>query len=415
MKQFNELQIAEIISTWNANRDADAQKVRDNKSLRDRYLAPLASKGYTAEQIENFIAKETTSGTPRKIYDILTVSYMKRAGVFPNGNEEQETEQEREQEREEQERETEQAEQETEQAGGMLETMLASLIDARIKKIAPLLETGAGAREITVKTANGSHEIKGTRHEQFETVLNMVVNDRLTNKAPWLVGPAGTGKNVLARQIAEALGLEFYYTNCVTDEYKLIGYMDANGNYHETPFYIAFKYGGLFMLDEIDGSCEDALIDLNGALSDYEFTFPNNEKVKAHENFHAIAAGNTYGRGADLEYNGRAKQDESARNRFVFPYIGYSKQIEESLTSDRALLEYARAFRKACKHASLPAIMSYRDINAIATLTQFMPVKDVLHDTVYAGLSADDIHAIEYELPSDNVYTTATKELGATL
>ena len=206
MKQYNELQIAEIISTWNANRDADAQKVRDNKSLRERYLAPLASKGYTAEQIEDFIAKETTSGTPRKIYDILTISYMKRAGVFPIGNEEQETEQETEQERE---QEREEQERETEQAGGMLETMLASIIDARIKKIAPTLETGAGAREITVKTASGCHEIKGTRHEQFETVLNMVVNDRLTNKSPWLVGPAGTGKNVLARQIAEALGLEF--------------------------------------------------------------------------------------------------------------------------------------------------------------------------------------------------------------
>ena len=44
----------------------------------------------------------------------------------------------------------------------------------------------------------------------FNTVLSMVVNDRVIGRFPWLYGPAGSGKSTMARQIADVLGLPFY-------------------------------------------------------------------------------------------------------------------------------------------------------------------------------------------------------------
>lgn len=72
---------------------------------------------------------------------------------------------------------------------------------------------------------------------------------------------------VICQQVAEALGLDFYFTNAVTQEYKLTGFIDANGNYQETQFYKAFTKGGLFFLDEMDASIPETLIILNAAIA----------------------------------------------------------------------------------------------------------------------------------------------------
>ena len=74
------------------------------------------------------------------------------------------------------------------------------------------------------------------------------------------IGPAGTGKNFIAKQVADALGLDFYFSNAVTQEYKITGYGDANGEFVKTQFFDAFTKGGLFLLDEMDASCPEALI-----------------------------------------------------------------------------------------------------------------------------------------------------------
>jgi ATP-dependent Lon protease len=62
-------------------------------------------------------------------------------------------------------------------------------------------------------------QVEAVTHEMFETVLAFV----LANEPVMLVGPAGTGKNVLCQQIAEAMDLPFYFSNAVTQEYKLTG------------------------------------------------------------------------------------------------------------------------------------------------------------------------------------------------
>lgn len=95
---------------------------------------------------------------------------------------------------------------------------------------------------LEVKSDAGTFKVNGATHSKFETILSLVNADIPV----FLTGPAGCGKNVLCQQVADALGKEFYFSNAVTQEYKLAGFVDANGRYHETQFYKAFTGGGCF-------------------------------------------------------------------------------------------------------------------------------------------------------------------------
>jgi len=154
-------------------------------------------------------------------------------------------------------------------------------------------------------------------HNEFETVMNFVLAD----EPLMLVGPAGSGKNVICKQVADLLDTEFYFTNAVTQEHKLTGYKDAMGKYHETEFYKAFTKGGLFMLDEIDASIPEVLVILNAAIANRYFDFPTG-KVNAHPDFRIISAGNTFGHGASYQYVGRNQLDGASLNRFAVLEMG---------------------------------------------------------------------------------------------
>ena len=97
-------------------------------------------------------------------------------------------------------------------------------------------------KTIEVKTETETKKVMGSTHHEFETILKLVAADIPV----FLTGPAGCGKNVICKQIAEALGKEFYFSNAVTQEYKITGFIDANGKYQETQFYKAFTQGGAF-------------------------------------------------------------------------------------------------------------------------------------------------------------------------
>ena len=175
-------------------------------------------------------------------------------------------------------------------------------------------EYGSIERRINTVVDGKAVKVDGVQHEKFETVLKFVAN----NEPVFLTGAAGSGKNVLCKQVAQALGLDFYFTNAVTQEYKLTGFTDANGNYQPTQFYKAFTQGGVFMLDEMDASIPEVLIILNAAIANRYFDFPAPiGYVEAHPNFRVIAAGNTTGNGADFEYVGRNQLDAASLDRFA--------------------------------------------------------------------------------------------------
>lgn len=231
-------------------------------------------------------------------------------------------------------------------------------------------------------------------HEKFDTVLKLVNMDIPV----YLSGEAGTGKNVICKQVAEALGLDFYFTNAVTQEYKLTGFIDANGTYHETQFYKAFKNGGLFFLDELDASIPEVLVILNAAIANRYFDFPTG-KIEANKNFRLIAAGNTLGTGADNVYSGRYCLDGASLDRFSIIQIPYSKKIEEYITNkDKQLIEFCHMYREAVAECNINSIFSYRGLTAISRLKGSLPIKDILNICLIKGMNIDDLKSIQNSL-----------------
>ena len=145
-----------------------------------------------------------------------------------------------------------------------------------------------------------------------------------------LVGPAGSGKTTAAAKVAESLGIPFYGTGAINSEYKLTGFIDAQGRIVSTAFRRAFEFGGLFLFDEIDASLPSALLAFNAALANDWMDFPD-ACVKRHPDFRVVAGANTFGTGADRQYVGRNQLDAASLDRYAVIDWGYDEALEASL------------------------------------------------------------------------------------
>ena len=100
----------------------------------------------------------------------------------------------------------------------MLEELLLKELEPGVLKIVTdyLEKTGVRLRIVQV-IVDGvmRNEIKGIFHIEFEKILKLLEN----NIPIMLVGPAGSGKNECIRQVAEAMDLQMYYTNNVSNEF----------------------------------------------------------------------------------------------------------------------------------------------------------------------------------------------------
>ena len=223
-----------------------------------------------------------------------------------------------------------------------------------------------------------------------------IIKTCIDSKIPvYLAGPAGSGKNHTLEQIADEIGLEFYFTNSVQQEYKLTGFIDAGGNYHETEFYKAFKNGGLFFLDEMDASIPEVLVLLNAAIANGYFEFPNG-KITAHEDFRVVAAGNTVGSGADEQYTGRMVLDQATLDRFAIIEFDYDPKIELKLANgNQELCTFIRSLRTAAQNQGVRATFSYRCITMVSKLEKAgMPINEIIKIAVVKGLDKDTINTL---------------------
>lgn len=233
-------------------------------------------------------------------------------------------------------------------------------------------------------------ELTQVVHSSIEPVAHAVAHD----VPVYLYGPAGSGKNVLVEQVARMLDLDFHFMGCVTDEFKLAGFVDAAGAYHETEFYRAFKYGGIFFLDEFDASDPTVAIALNGAIANRYFAFPE-ETVRAHPDFRVVAAGNTLGTGRDAVYTGRMQLDAASLNRFATIPVGYDSAIDSYCAKgDGKLIAFINQYRQAAAEAGIPSVASYRNIKMIKVYEPVMLKEQVLMLALTKDLGADDINAL---------------------
>lgn len=288
----------------------------------------------------------------------------------------------------------------------MIDEYSPVLAENVFKNAKEFIEKEYGKIVKTIKYEVPEHgQLEEVTHEEFETVLNFV----MMNEPVMLIGPAGTGKNVICKQVAKILNLDFYFSNAVTQEYKLTGFIDAHGVYQETEFYKAFKNGGVFMLDEIDASIPEVLVILNAAIANRYFDFPNG-KIEAHENFRVVAAGNTYGLGASYQYVGRNQLDAASLDRFAQVEINYSPRIEEALTDDRELINFIRKFRKECAENGNNHIVSYRTITRLDKMANIMPIEKCLKTCLLKNMESDSMNMIVRKFRADTRWEEAFRK-----
>lgn len=271
--------------------------------------------------------------------------------------------------------------------------MALSEVSDKVQRMAPTVT------QIVVKD-RPTVTLKGVQHEAFPDIMMSVAARENT----FLVGPAGTGKTTIVAQVAEALGLPFHAENltAATTEYTLKGYRDGASNYTATPLRTMFENGGVYLLDEIDNANPNTLGVLNSALSNGFMAFPDG-MVPKHPDFVAIAAGNTFGNGADAQYVGRNPIDAATLDRFAFFTVGIDERVEDAMLAAYPLdTDVATKWRLAVRTAranvdkyGLRHIVSPRAmVGGAALLTQGMPMSKVFAARILKGAKQDQASKI---------------------
>ena len=283
-------------------------------------------------------------------------------------------------------------------------------LEERIKKnLDKFIQENYGIlpKQVIIKQNDIETKLEGIFHKDFDKICNIVANDIPL----MLVGGAGAGKNYTLEQVAKGLGLTFYSTNAINQEYKLTGFIDANGVYHETEFYKAFKDGGMFFLDEIDASSPEALIILNSAIANRYFDFPVG-RINANKDFRVVCAGNTYGTGADMIYVGRNVLDGATLDRFVVLNFDYDEQVEKQLAYDEELYYFIKDLRDAINDSNLRYIVSMRAlINATKLLQIGIDKETILKTVIIKNMQIDDINTIVNKLKTSSDWTRELKKM----
>jgi cobaltochelatase CobS len=198
------------------------------------------------------------------------------------------------------------------------------------------------------------------------------------------VGPTGSGKTTLARQIAEALDKKFSFNSLSggCSESHLIGRTLPNKEgewvYKPSPFVTTYEQGGVHLFDELDGADPNMLLIVNSALANGQLSIAFEDKVvDKHADCIIIAAANTYGKGASRVYVGRNALDGATMDRFAMTTVevGYDVSLEADLIFElldmdksRELMEAVSKLRSNINDATLRRALSTRSVITIAKM-----------------------------------------------
>ena len=282
-------------------------------------------------------------------------------------------------------------------------------LTAQVEELKNRPTTSGTVINITVNGETRQAQIKGIVNPKFARIMKYLVNGE--NVYMW--GPAGTGKNVTAKQCAEALDMPIFYNNTIYTKYDLCGYMDANGQYVPTTFYNFMKSPkGLYFMDEYDNSQSSALVCFNDVLEDKKYTFPNGETLYLDENHKIIAAGNTNGQGATEEYNDRYVIDESNRSRFMFVSVTYDSAVEKSIVGNSTdILEFINDLRRVRDLLNIKLILGYREIKRLKTYEDDDDLPELFDNMLLKGMEQDTINEIASRLEGATKWHRAFKSL----
>jgi ssDNA-binding Zn-finger/Zn-ribbon topoisomerase 1 len=248
------------------------------------------------------------------------------------------------------------------------------IVEEEMAKVQP------GKVEYHVRVNEGeAKQLKSRPHKAMAEVLRraQMRTHRGMRVSQLLVGEAGTGKSTLCENVAEALSLPFVYISCSggMSETKLVGRLTPNlqtGDEKYTPTVLvnAWEFGGVVLVDEIDGSDPNVLLVLNGMMEALFWTAPDGRTIQRHADFILIAAANTYGTGADRKYVGRNQLDAAFLDRWLVVTVDYDTDLEASLVATNGLAEKWARCRAKLRELNMRRVLSTRSLLRADMLVQ---------------------------------------------
>ena len=282
------------------------------------------------------------------------------------------------------------------QAAGAIASLLAAMSNKPAEldetKVIALIKQHSMATSVVITSDTGKWEVPtGVHHKKLPEVIKYLS----AGVNVFMVGAAGSGKTTIAEKAAHALNLPFYFNGALDSEYKLTGFIDAQGRIVSTAFRKAYETGGVYLFDEVDASMPSALLAFNAALANGHSDFPDG-CIKKHEKFLCIAAANTFGKGADRLYVGRNQLDAATMDRFAVIEVDYDEKLERALAGNDDWVDYVQSIRKAVFALKIRHVVSPRaSINGAKLLAAGIARDNVIDSVIWKGLDKDSITKIK--------------------
>jgi cobaltochelatase CobS len=261
---------------------------------------------------------------------------------------------------------------------GVVSTLVESRIaelEAKVASAVPAAPAGPSVVHVRINNAEPRPLSAARSHAMLGKLLTLAgVVSPVTSKRLniMMVGPAGTGKTMLASQVAEAFGVPFGTINgsAGVTEGKLIGTMTPNLStgemvYQPSELVKIWRDGGVYLLDEIDANDENVLLSLNNLIDNTKWQAPNGDWFTRSPDAYLIANANTFGLGANRIYSGRTQLDAAFLDRWLQVEIGYDLALDRSICANSEIVQRIHAAREVL--ASRPQIRRWLTMRGLLT------------------------------------------------
>ncbi len=274
-----------------------------------------------------------------------------------------------------------------------------------VKALSAKVASIDSVREIKVVLPDRKPVKVGAQHEAFEKLVQYAS----TGLNIAMKGPAGSGKTSAAYALGKALKLPTYVVPLgpQTSKSDLVGYMNGAGDYIAPMLRRAFEHGGVCLLDEMDAANPAVLTIINGMLANGHAGFADG-MVDRHEDTIFLAAMNTFGRGADTEYVGRAQLDAATLDRWVMLEWAYDWNFTRHLAGNDKWTDYVQRLSDAAMAQKVRVVISPRAaLFGARLLAAGIARREVEQVCIWAPIKPDDKVKILAAMPTKSGSETA--------
>jgi cobaltochelatase CobS len=278
------------------------------------------------------------------------------------------------------------------------------IVDATIKDkaesiAADLKKLISPAIRVELVAPNGDIKpLDGTVHPNFPKLLKMAQarDAQGYHVNIFLSGEASSGKTTACKQLAKALYRKWYFNGALSMPHEMLGFIDAGGNYHRTPFRDAYEHGGVYTFDEVDRSDPVALLTVNPHLANGVATFPDSQ-IQRHKDCLIICTANTWGNGANADYCGATKLDAAFLSRFPARLSwNIDPAFEISISGNEAWAARVQAARARARAAGLKVMIDVRmTLSGAALISAGLSEEEAAEATYLANITPDQRRMLE--------------------